>query len=157
VHIASAEEFAWAYGGHLIGRLTVPKGFRVETYDYREGIVTTLRYGDASFIVLQAGGMYRIPLFQDKEHILISSKEEDVKTVRIGRFVDTNLWWREDDYKRGKLSARTVGVLGLFPPNIGYGKVSPTRRAEFDQSLDSFVQAAGLRWTPKVGQNFAHP
>ena len=147
--IASGEQFVWAHGDRLIGRLNVPKGFMTETYDYREGIVTTLRYADGSFIVLQAGGMYRVPLFQDKEHRLVSSKELSAKTVRIGRFVDTSLCWREDNYKRGKLNADAVGWFALFPPNIGYGKVSPTQRAEFDRSLDSFV--------PEVGRQAGRP
>jgi hypothetical protein len=142
-NIASAEEFVWSHNGRLIGRLNVPKGIAAETYDYREGIVTTLHYGDGSFIVLQSGGMYRIPFFQGPEHNLVSSRELDAKTIRTGRFVDTNLWWREDDYKRGKAGTGAVGWFALFPPNIGYGKVSPTRRAEFDQSLDSFVPEGG--------------
>jgi hypothetical protein len=140
---SAAEDFVWTYGGRLIGHLAVPKGFHAETYNYREGIVTTLRYDDGSFIMLQSGGMYRIPLFQDKEHILISSKDQDAKTIRIGRFADTNLCWREDDYKRGKPGGGAIGIVGLFPPNVGYGKVPPSRRGEFDQSLDSFAQEVG--------------
>jgi hypothetical protein len=147
--IASGEEFVWAHGTRLIGRLNVPRGFTAETYDYREGIVTTLRYGDGSFIILQAGGMYRLPLFQDKEHRLTSSKELNAKTIRIGQFVETSLWWREDDYKRGKLNGDAAGWFALFPPNIGYSKVSSTHRAEFDRSLDSFV--------PEVGRQAGRP
>jgi hypothetical protein len=138
--IMSGEEFVWAHGNRLIGRLNVPKGFTAYTYDYREGIVTTLHYGDGSFIILQAGGMYRLPLFQDKEHSLLSSKELKAKTVRIGRFVDTSLWWREDDYKRGKLNGDAVSWFALFPPNIGYGNVSLTHLCRV-RSIVRFLRA----------------
>src|SRR5215472_12047748 len=99
VQAAPAEEFVWTFSGQLVGRLNVPTGFVVETYDYREGIVTTLRYSDGAYVVLQAGGMYRIPLFQDKENKLISSRELSMRTIRVGQFTSTELWWREDDYK----------------------------------------------------------
>jgi hypothetical protein len=34
-----------------------------------------LRYQDGASIVLQVGGMYRLPLFQDPEYKLVSSTE----------------------------------------------------------------------------------
>ena len=52
---AQAEDFDWKYGGVRVGRLKVPAGFKVENYDYREGIVTTLLYQDGSRITLQSG------------------------------------------------------------------------------------------------------
>ena len=136
----TTEEFAWKYGGRLIGRLTVPKGFVVETYNYREGIVTTLRYPDGAHILLQVGGMYRIPLFQGADHDLISTTELDKKTIRVGRFASAELYWREDNYKPKKTSGKPISLLALFPPNVAYAKVSSVRRAEFDQALDSFVR-----------------
>jgi hypothetical protein len=75
---STTETFVWKMRGQIIGRLSVPKGpvdlkdktprlGRVEVYDYREGIVTTLRYQDGASIVLQTGGMYRLRMFQDPE------------------------------------------------------------------------------------------
>jgi len=143
VQAAATEEFVWKYGGRLIGHLHVPTSFTVETYNYREGIVTTLRYVDGAYIVLQVGFMYRIPLFQDKDHKLISSTEQATKTIRVGQFADAGLCWREDDFKPTKTSGKTVSLMALFPPNVGYGKVPPARRDEFDRALDSFVRELG--------------
>lgn len=74
--------------------------------------------------------MYRIPQFQDREHKLDSSTEQTDKTIRVGRFANAQLYWREDDYK----------AKSMFPPNVGYARVPPIRRAEFDRALDSFVR-----------------
>lgn len=46
VQTATREEFVWQYAGHTIGRLRVPTGFAIGTYNYKEGIVTTLRFSD---------------------------------------------------------------------------------------------------------------
>jgi hypothetical protein len=140
VRDARGEQFVWKCRGYLIGRLNVPGGFAVEVYDYREGVVTTLHYADGSFVVLQAGGMYRIPLFQDPEHKLLSSTEQETKTTRAGKFVNSELCWREDNFKPRKHKSKVPSILILFPPNIGYGKVPLARRAEFDRALDSFVR-----------------
>jgi len=104
----------------------------VEVYDYREGIVTTLRYQDGAYILLQSGGMYRIPLFQCPEYKLFSSTEHDRKTARTGRFTEGDRLWREDNYKPRAASG--------WPPNIGYAKVQPKQRIEFDAALDSFTR-----------------
>jgi hypothetical protein len=146
---SSTEEFVWKYGGNLIGRLNVPAGFKIETYDYREGIVTTLRYNDGANITLQSGGMYQIPLFQGPGYDLISSKDMDAKTVRSGRFAKGDLYWREDNYKLRKITGKRISMLALFPPNLDYSQVPTARRSEFDRALDSFIreidtnQAAG--------------
>jgi hypothetical protein len=137
---APAEEFVWQHAGHTHGRLTVPSGCTVETHNYFEGIVTTLRYSDGAYIILQSGGMYRIPLFQDQEHKLLSITEQASKTVRVGRFAGSELCWREDNFMRKKVSGETVAPRDLFPPNVGYAKVPQARRAEFDGALDSFVR-----------------
>lgn len=135
-----AEEFIWMPAGKVIGRLRVPAGFKVEVYDYREGTVTTLHYADGADIVLQVGGMYRIPMFQDQVHELITSRESPEKVVRTGRFRDTQLRWREDNYRPRKLVGRDLSLMQVFPPNVGYRGVSPSRRAEFDDAMDSFVR-----------------
>src|SRR5258708_7071930 len=51
---APREEFVWQSGGHTIGRLNSPTGFAIETDNYRERIVTTLRYTD--------GGIHRLAI-----------------------------------------------------------------------------------------------
>ena len=112
----ATETFVWRHGNQIIGRLSVPKGPAVEVYDYREGIVTTLRYQDGASIVLQVGGMYRLPLFQDPEYKLVSSTESDAKTVRIGRSEGGELNWREDNYKSKKLPNTRLSYLATWPP-----------------------------------------
>jgi len=135
-----AADFVWKHGTIRIGRLNVPAGFKVETYDYREGIVTTLQYEDGSHITLQSGGMFRLPLFQGEEYPLISSTDLAAKIVRIGRSASGESCWREDNYKVKKAGGTHISLLALFPPNVGYSKVPVARRSEFDHALDSFVR-----------------
>jgi hypothetical protein len=134
------ENFIWKAGNHAIGRLSIPKGFSVELYDYREGTVTTLRYRNGAHIVLQVGGMYSLPLYQGPEYKLISLREEESKTTRLGRFADSELRWREDDYKAKKVEGRQFSLLAIWAPNIGYAKVTHDQQAEFDKALDSFTR-----------------
>ena len=136
----SGREFVWQYSGHSIGRLTVPTGFAIETYDYREGIVATLRYGDGASIVLQSGGMYRVPMFQGSNYKLTSSTELAVRTTRVGQIAGSALCWREDNFKSDKVTGKDLSIRTLFRPNIGYTEVPEARRAEFDNALDTFVQ-----------------
>ena len=138
--VAQAEDFVWKYGAIRIGRLNVPAGFRVENYNYREGIVTTLVYQDGSQITLQSGGMYSLPLFQGAEYLLISSTELDGKTVRIGRSAKGDTCWREDEYRPKKANTKRISLLALFPPNVGYSGVLTMRRSVFDRALDSFIR-----------------
>jgi hypothetical protein len=143
---APAEEFIWQYAGRVIGRLTVPAGFVVDTYNYREGIVTTLRYDDGAYLVLQSGFMYRVPMFQDPDHKLGSSTELEAKTIRVGQLAGSTLCWREDNFKHKKIrrktvvNGKTVSLFMVIPPNIGYARVAQGRRADFDRALDSFVR-----------------
>jgi hypothetical protein len=139
VQAAVAEPFVWRYGGYVIGRLSVPAGFTAETYNYREGIVTTLCYTDGASIILQVGGMYRLPLFQGPDYKLVSSTELPGKRIRVGYIAGATLLWREDNFKPEKRSGNTVGIESVFPPNVGYARVPQARRAEFDYALDSFV------------------
>ena len=137
------ETFVWNHGGDVIGRLSVPKKYTVEVYDYREGIVTTLHYQDEAYIVLQVGGMYRLPLFQDPEYKLTSSTEKDFKTIRIGRTANGELHWREDNCRPKKVADKRHSLLSIWAiwaPNIGYAKVNDDQKAEFDKSMDSFVR-----------------
>ena len=135
----TAETFVWRHGAQIVGRLSVPKGPAVERYDYREGIVTTLRYKDGAYIVLQVGGMYRLPLFRDPEYKLLSSTKHETETTRVGRLAG-ELYWREDNYKPGKAASKRSSYLATWPPNIGYAKVRPEQRVDFDNALNSFIR-----------------
>jgi hypothetical protein len=136
----ATQTFIWKHGNQIIGRLSVPPGAAVEVYDYREGIVTTLRYRDGASIVLQVGGMYRLPLFQEPDYKLVSSIESDTKTVRIGRSGAGELRWREDNYKARKLAGTGSSYFAGWPPNIGYSRVRSDRQVEFDNMLNSFIR-----------------
>lgn len=139
-HVAFGADFVWKHGTIRIGQLNVPAGFKVENYDYREGIITTLLYEDGSRVTLQSGGMFRLPLFQGDGYSLISSTDLGGKTVRIGRSANGESCWREDNYKPKKVTGKRISLLGLFPPNVGYSMVPAARRSEFDHALDSFVR-----------------
>lgn len=140
IHVTAAADFVWKRGGVHIGRLHVPKGFKIELYDDQEGVVTTLRYEDGSCITLQSGGTFRLPLFQGEEYVLIASADLEGKTVRIGRLTNGEFCWREDNYKPKQVMTRKhFSTLALFPPNVGYSNVPAARRSEFDRALDSFV------------------
>jgi hypothetical protein len=58
VQPAHGEDFMRQHRSIHIGRLNVPAAFKVENYDYREGIVTTLVNEDGSRITLQSAGIY---------------------------------------------------------------------------------------------------
>lgn len=148
----ATESFVWRQGRQIIGRLTVPKGFRLEVYDYREGTVTTLRYKNGAYIVLQVGGMYRIPLFDGREYNLLSSTERDNRTVRTGRAANAELYWREDDYHHKRIGGERFSWLALWPPNVGYAKVAREQRPEFDRALDSFIREVDRDGGPAPGR-----
>jgi hypothetical protein len=135
---AATQEFAWSVGSNEIVRLKAPTGFHVQRRSYVEGMLTELHYPDGAYIVLQCGGMYRIPMFQATERIPKSSTESEKKTIRRGQFADSELLWREDNYKLGKVNGERSGLQERYPPNVAYDKVPPDRRAEFDAALDSF-------------------
>jgi hypothetical protein len=145
----SMKTFVWNQGGQIIGRLLVPKNFTVEVYDYREGVVTKLHYGNGAYIVLQVGGMYRIPMFQDPEYKLISSTEKALKTIRVGRAADGEFRCREDNYKPERMNDKRHSFLAIWPPNIGYAKVPHDQQVEFDLSMDSFVRETDRKITSK--------
>jgi hypothetical protein len=133
------EKFVWRYGVHSLGALEVPTGFTAETENYREGIVTRLRYKDGSCLVLQRGFMYRIPMFQDREHIQDSSQKMSTKTVRRGHYAGRAEVWAEVDYAARKPVHPGASVLELVSPNIGYEHVPHGRRTDFAKALESFV------------------
>jgi hypothetical protein len=129
---APATAFRWR-----AGTLNVPSGFREAVRDYKEGTVTTLSYADESRIILQQGGMMRIPLLQDK-HPVRQESETSEKLTRAGVNPQAGTFWREDDFKRKPPAGHVATWLDLFPPNIAYDHVPQVRKREFDDALDSF-------------------
>jgi len=132
------ETFVWRYGTNEFGSLAVPSDFTADTENYREGIVTRLHYRDGSCIVLQSGFLYRIPMFQDPEHILDSSKKLIAKTVRRGHYDHKTEVWGEDDYAPRK-PTHQGSLLETISPNLGFEHVPRGRGREFARALESFV------------------
>ena len=92
---AGTTTFVWLN----VGTLKVPRGFKEETRNYTEGTVTRLCYSDGSCFVLQRGGMYRVPMFQDPEHIVDFSKDSPERTIRRGHYKGKSEMWGEINYK----------------------------------------------------------
>jgi hypothetical protein len=129
--------FTWSWGTSVLGELEVPSGFTADTWNYKEGILTTLKYRDGSSIVLQKGFMYRIPMFQDSEYILDTSEKESDKTVRRGHYKGKAEVWGEVDY-RSPMKAPDPSILGAVGPNLGYEHVPRKLEREFASALLSF-------------------
>ena len=136
-HCTKIKSFVWIYGNSDLGTLRVPTGFRAETENYREGIVTRLRYPDGSYLMFQKGGMYRVPMFQDPQDILDFSKVEDATTIRRGHYRGGRCWG-EVNYSPVNAGASGKSFLSLFPPNLGYANVPCKRADEFFEALRSF-------------------
>jgi len=132
------EKFVWRYGARELGTLDVPSGFTADTENYREGIVTRLRYADGSCVLLQRGFMYRIPMFQDPEDILDSSKKLNDKTARRGHYSHEPEVWGEDDYAPSR-PTHEGSLLETISPNLGFEHVPRGRGKEFARAIESFV------------------
>jgi len=131
--------YSWEYQGVVHGTIQVPPGFKAETNNYREGIITHLRYPDSSYIVLQHGGMYRVPMFQDSEYVIKRTEELSDRTIRTGAIKGSEKLWREDNLKKMPSSGGDLHPLFyFFPPNIAYDKVPQNRVEFFNDALDSF-------------------
>jgi hypothetical protein len=129
--------FTWRWGPSVLGELDVPSGFTADTWNYREGILTTLKYRDGSSIVLQKGFMYRIPMFQDPEYILDSSEKDSTKIVRKGHHKGKTEVWSEVDYL-SPMKTPDRSILGAVGPNLGYEHVPRKLGKEFAGALLSF-------------------
>ena len=139
--IAVTEPFAVRWNDWVL-RLQVPSGFRIESKNYKEGILTTLSYSDGSRLLLDPGGMYPISmLFHDPAYESASSVNLGPKVTRSGRITGTRLYWREDSYRMKDTIGRDLSPMGRSS-DFGYDKVSPARRAAFDEVLDSLVWEA---------------
>jgi hypothetical protein len=135
------EKFVWRYGAHELGSFYVPTGFTAETENYREGIVTRLRYADGSCLVFQRGFMYRIPMFQDPEHVLDHSEKLDAETVRSGHYANKAEVWGEVDYAQRRPTQPNASLFDTLAPNLGYEKVPRRRRKEFAKALETYVSS----------------
>jgi hypothetical protein len=135
------EKFVWRYGARELGTFYVPTGFTAETENYREGIVTHLRYPDGSCLVVQRGFMYRIPMFQDPEHVLDSSEKLDAKMVRSGHYADKAEVWGEVDYAPRRPTRPNASIFDTLSPNLGYEHVPRRRGEEFARALATYVSA----------------
>jgi len=135
--------FSWEYGATVHGTMQVPPGYKAETENYKEGFITYLRYPDSSCIVLQHGGMYRVPMLQDPEYLIKKTEDRADRVVRAGSIKGSIKVWREDNLKKRPID-RSSGnqtlhpFFYLFPPNIAYDKVPKDRRDLFDKALNSF-------------------
>lgn len=130
--------FVWTYGRFVIGSFDVPIGFNAKTENYREGIVTRLCYSDGSCFLFQRGWKYRIPLFQNREHVVDSSRETTDRTIRRGHYKQKSDVWGEDDYKPRTYHPPLNGIIEAIMPNLGYEHVPARRQAEFAKALESF-------------------
>lgn len=81
--------------------------------------------------------MYRVPLFQDPEHVLDSSRESTDRTIRRGHYKGTSDVWGEDDYKPRAYHPPLNGIIEALMPNLGYEHVPAERQAEFEEALRS--------------------
>jgi hypothetical protein len=136
--------YQWSYSGKLHGTIRVPPGYSAETYNYREGIVTHLRYPDSSCIILQHGGMYTVPMLYQAQYVVANKENRDDRMLRIGSIGRTDRFWREDNLKPRKAQGdQLVSFFDVFPPNIAYEQVPKGRIDLFNQSLDSFVWGNG--------------
>lgn len=119
--------FRW--GG--VGSIEVPKRFKQDYYNYREGHIYTLKYKDKSFIQLHWGGMMRLPLLQETEGFIIEKTQNfDDKIVRCGKRKDKKLYWCEVNFKRKQDM--------VFPPNIAFVDVKKEKLELFMEALKSF-------------------
>ena len=137
---AQHPKFVWTYRGKILGSMQAPPGYSSETDNYVEGIVTTLHYRDGSYIIMQAGLMYRVPLFQNPENKLVASVDSAAKMIRVGEYTTSKRFWREDNYKPRKAVGTAVHFFSIIAPNVGYANVPLEKRNEFDKALDSFVR-----------------
>jgi hypothetical protein len=113
-----------------IASIRVPAGYKEETNSYAEGVFTTLSYPDGSYIVLQIGGMTKVPLFTEPKHRVFERRVFSDRIVRGGTIQNTDLRWREENSQ------------AVFPPtNIGFANVPKDRLKVFERSLRSFARA----------------
>src|SRR5579883_733976 len=80
--------FTWVYNGAIYGTMKAPLGYTAETVNYKEGIVTRLRYKDGSEIVLQRGGLFQVPMLNGDGFEVTKTVESEIKKIRRGNSKD---------------------------------------------------------------------
>ncbi len=135
--------YSWEYKATVHGTIQVPPGYKAETENYKEGIITYLRYPDSSYIVLQHGGMYRVPMLQDPEYLINNTEDRADRVIRTGSIKGSEKLWREDNLKKQPIDRLSGNqslhpFFYLFPPNIAYDKVPKDKRDLFNKALNSF-------------------
>jgi hypothetical protein len=125
--------FTWkSLSGQMIGTLRVPPGFKIRTWNYREGFITYLSYPDSSEIFLHTGSMMRVPILQGDEYIVSSEIRSSKPKVRIGvQRANPKAHWREDQHN-------------VFL-NIGFERVPSARLDQFNAAMDSFHSNAATK------------
>lgn len=138
--------FTWKWHTTIFTTLQVPAGYKEETENYKEGIITYLRYADGSYIILHRGGMMSLPLLKEPKYGVSKIEELDDRISRQGKMQNTDLFWREDKLKR---SDGKGNGLQLLSPNIAFSNVPKNRVELFNQSLNSYLIMSRKKLTSK--------
>lgn len=130
--------YNWKYGETiLLDNVKVPTNYKEETNNYREGIISYLKYKDGSYIVFHRGGMMQLPFFAERKNYLTESKEEfEDRTFQCGKSKNQKLYWCEVNFKR---TPETIKVGIPFPSNFGFDKVKKKTLELYKNSLKSLV------------------
>jgi hypothetical protein len=116
--------FYWTFAGDTLASINVPPGYQKTDWEYGEGIATTLKYPDSSFIVLHYGFTMSLPLLKSPHHLVYAETRSHDRTIRFGRVQNTRLRWREES-------------LSDLPINIGFSGVPSAQLKTFDRALKS--------------------
>ena len=122
-------KYNWRGMGEYKAELLVLKDFKESNNYYGEGLITTLRYQDSSYIIFHIGGLIQHPFFNPNKDTNINVTDSikiDNGILRKGIRKDKELYWREESLQSGWI-------------NIGYGSVKVTKLKLFDKSIDSFA------------------
>ncbi len=118
-------KFTWLCGKDTLGVINIPPNFKINNWQYGEGLVTTLTYKDSSRIILHFGGTIHLPLLDTPFYKVINIKRHKDKTIRKGIVDDSNLFWCEYNFK------------DLV--NIAYAEVPNSKIKLFNSALSSFI------------------
>ncbi len=131
-------DYVWKYEESiLLEEVEVPVKFKEETRNYREGIISYLKYKDDSYIILHRGGMMKLPFFAERDGYTTETKEEFAdRTVRCGKSKNKQLYWCEVNFRR---TAETIKAGLPFPSNFAFDKVKKKNLKLFKEALNSLV------------------
>lgn len=125
--------YDWKYEKSLLlNDVKVPANYKEETKNYREGIISYLKYKDGSYIVIHRGGMIKLPFFAEESFYTTESKEKlEDRVFRCGKSKNQRLYWCEVNFKRA------VGIP--FPTNFAFDKVKKEDLILYKESLKTLV------------------